>query len=128
LVKAIKLAKEKSWKQLSDQVDSDPWGLPYKMVMGKLGRKPPEPNVVNSGVMLNAINALFPVQPLRDVPKIHVNPTDIEDITQEELKNAANSLKLNKSPGPDGISNDLAKLIARTRPDILIGTYNKCLH
>jgi len=37
----------------------------------------------------------------------------LKDIAQEELKNAANSLKLNKSPGPDGISNDRVKLIAR---------------
>jgi len=51
------------------------------MVMGKLGRKPPEPNVVNSSVMLNAIKALFPVHPLRDVPIIQVISTDIEDIT-----------------------------------------------
>lgn len=36
LVLAIKSAKEAAWKRLCDQVQSDTWGLPYKLVMGKL--------------------------------------------------------------------------------------------
>jgi len=41
LVKAIKAAKDRAWKVLCDQVESDPWGTPYKLVMGKLRRHQP---------------------------------------------------------------------------------------
>lgn len=38
LYKAIKRAKEKAWADLCDQVQRDPWGKPYILVMGKLCR------------------------------------------------------------------------------------------
>jgi len=40
LVHAIKREKETSWKNICDQVQKDPWGLPYKLVMDKLIRPP----------------------------------------------------------------------------------------
>jgi len=36
LVYAIRGAKEDAWKKLCDLVEQDPWGLPYKLIMGKL--------------------------------------------------------------------------------------------
>lgn len=33
---AIREAKRKCWSDLCDQVDEDPWGKPYKLVMGNL--------------------------------------------------------------------------------------------
>jgi len=36
LVYAIRKAKEEAWKKLCDDVEHNPWGLPYKLVMGKL--------------------------------------------------------------------------------------------
>jgi len=38
---AIKAAKAKCWFELCDQVDHDPWGKPYGIVMKKFrGRRP----------------------------------------------------------------------------------------
>ncbi|KAE9530118.1 hypothetical protein AGLY_011580 [Aphis glycines] len=45
LVKAIKAAKDRAWKALCDQVERDPWGIPYKLVMGKLKRHQPIPGL-----------------------------------------------------------------------------------
>ncbi|KFM64802.1 putative RNA-directed DNA polymerase from transposon X-element, partial [Stegodyphus mimosarum] len=39
----------------------------------------------------------------------------------------AKSICNNKAPGPDGISNQVLKIICKTSPDILIRLYNKCL-
>lgn len=36
LRRAIKHAKNKSWGELIATIDKDPWGLPYKIVLGKL--------------------------------------------------------------------------------------------
>lgn len=71
LVKAIKLAKKLSWKLLCDQVDKDPWGLPYKIVMGKLGRKPLAPNF--TGSVQDTIRDLFPIHPPRVMVEPHVS-------------------------------------------------------
>lgn len=34
---AIKAAQEASWKQLVEAVETDTWGLPYKIVAKKIG-------------------------------------------------------------------------------------------
>lgn len=39
--KTIKSSKENCWRELCDAVDSDPWGLPYRIDMKKLSRTPP---------------------------------------------------------------------------------------
>jgi len=36
LVQAIFHAKEEAWKSLIREIDKDPWGIPYKLVMNKL--------------------------------------------------------------------------------------------
>lgn len=36
LTKAILKAKEDSWKALIDTIEENPWGIPYKLVMGRL--------------------------------------------------------------------------------------------
>jgi len=36
---AIRAFKKKCWSDLCAQVDSDPWGRPYKIVMGKIGSR-----------------------------------------------------------------------------------------
>lgn len=38
---AIKKAKSAAWNELISSIDRDPWGLPYKLVMGKLRRTNP---------------------------------------------------------------------------------------
>ena len=35
---AIRKCKTESWKNLIETINSDPWGLPYKIVMDKLRR------------------------------------------------------------------------------------------
>lgn len=47
---AIRKAQEKSWADLCRAVDSDPWGIPYKLVTRRLGRRTPtmdQPMAVN---------------------------------------------------------------------------------
>jgi len=66
LTKAIKSAKESCWKQLCDQVERDPWGEPYKLIMGKLTKSRPPKELRNSGVVHNIVRGLFPEHPLRN--------------------------------------------------------------
>jgi hypothetical protein len=41
LQREIKIAKDRSWKELIESVESDPWGRPYKVVLSKLTPPPP---------------------------------------------------------------------------------------
>lgn len=36
LIKAFKRSKEHFWKELCNQVETDPWGLPYRLIIEKL--------------------------------------------------------------------------------------------
>jgi hypothetical protein len=56
-----KIAKARSWKELIEAVESDPWGRPYKVVTRKL-RPAASPQTANMDPVLlaNVIGTLFP--------------------------------------------------------------------
>jgi hypothetical protein len=110
LVRAIKRAKEAAWKSLCDLVQKNPWGLPYKVVMDKLTRPPPIPELDTK----------------KDWPE-DINNENSWKIDIDELKNAARGLKPKIAPGPDGLTNEVVRAIVSCNPDILIGVYNTCL-
>lgn len=37
----IRMAQERSWRELCNSVNNDPWGVPYKLVTKRLGRRSP---------------------------------------------------------------------------------------
>lgn len=45
----------------------------------------------------------------------------------KKMKTAANSLKNGISPGMDGVSKEVLKIVAKHQPDTLKNMYNKCL-
>lgn len=108
LVKAIKASKDRAWKVLCDQVESDPflWGTPYKLVMGKLKRHQPIPGLDSPDVVSRIVNALFPTHPSRPHGSwSNIPESDFADasITADEVQLAANHTENNIAPGPDGI-------------------------
>jgi len=130
LVKAIKAAKDSAWKALCDQVERDPWGIPYKLVMGKLKRYQPIPGLDSPVTVGRIVNDLFPAHPprtLRYWPSISEADLSGVVITTQEVQLAARSTKNKISPGPDGIPNEAMKLLAAKRPVILASVYNKCI-
>lgn len=60
LVKAIKKAKDAKWKDLCDQVELNPWGMPYKLVMDRLTRPPPIPGLDTPRRVDMIVQELFP--------------------------------------------------------------------
>ncbi|KAL4100925.1 hypothetical protein QTP88_020950 [Uroleucon formosanum] len=102
LVRAIKKAKEAAWKNLCDQVQNDPWGLPYKLIIGKLTRPPPIPELNSPGRLQRIVDSLFPQHPIRsdsEVLPVTDNDGDIPLIDKAELISTARSLKNNIPPG-----------------------------
>lgn len=60
LSRAIKIAKEEACKSLCDQAEREPWGIPYKLVMGELLTRTPTPGLNTEGKVRNVIQSLFP--------------------------------------------------------------------
>ena len=47
--------------------------------------------------------------------------------TLEELRSEAKQLKNNKAAGPDGIPNEVLKVVVETCPNVLLDVFNRCL-
>ena len=124
---AIKASKRRYWKEVCDEVNSDPWGLDYKIVTRRIGAmKPPE---IKDARLINAIvDGLFPVHPPREETQYEsVRQEDIPEFTNAELSIAIRLLKSGKAPRPDGIPVEVLKVIASRCPNTLVDTYNVCL-
>lgn len=124
LSKTIKESKKLKWKELVEEVDKDPWGRPYMVIMSRLNnwRQP-----TCTKLMKTIVNTLFPRQ---EALTYTLNENNIEEfprITPEELANACKKLHTKKAPGVDGIPNIALKLAIETSPDMFLSLYNKCL-
>ncbi|XP_060831528.1 uncharacterized protein LOC132915727 [Bombus pascuorum] len=122
LQREIKMAKARSWTELVDAVESDPWGRPYKVVTHKLRTSAP-PITTNMDPMLldKVVGTLFPRQddgagqPETSLPSTTPNDNDevattttewSEElhVTEEELLEATKrTAARDVAPGPDGI-------------------------
>jgi len=105
-------------------------GLPYKLVMGKLSRPPPIPELNDPGCIEHIVKGLFPQHPKREITTWHYNPLLDEtqwriDVT--ELKSTASRLRNKIAPGIDGIPNEAVKVIVALNPNVLLSFYNSCL-
>lgn len=130
LVHAIKRAKENAWRKLCDLVEHDTWGLPYKLVMGKLSSSPLIPELNVAGRIEHIVNGLFPHHPRRDnTTEYHYLLPDEAHwkIDLTELKAAASRLRNNIAPGIDGIPNEVVKVIVARNSNVLLSVFNSCL-
>ncbi|XP_073999982.1 uncharacterized protein [Rhodnius prolixus] len=105
LKNAIFRSKQLKWEDLKRDVDNDPWGLGYKIVMRKLGSQSPTPKM-DAREMGKIVSTLFPTHPLRSREQYSPPSEDVPLFTEEELNQAAGSLQNKKAPGPDGIPSE----------------------
>jgi len=116
---AIKTSKKTKWEELRNDINSNPWGMGYKIVMKKLGANPSLP-LLDSSKMAEIVGTLFPThQPLEAL--LEDQPDEVPPLfTLQELTSAAGALKSKKSPGPDGVPTEVLKVIASERPHVLL--------
>lgn len=123
---AILNSKKKKWEELRCDINNNPWGLGYKIVMKKLGAKAQFPQLSES-TMETIVDTLFPTHELRADQPVEATVDPALLFTQDEMKSAASTLKNNKAPGPDGTPSEVLKIIAAERPHVLLNMYNACL-
>lgn len=116
-------SKNRAWRELIEAVESDVWGLPYRVVRGKLRTPPP---ILPPDVLVETITTLFPTQPWRgEGPS--VDPGEIPGVTLEEIKTARERLATGKAPGPDGIPPEVARLMVERWPGVFQNLVNTAL-
>ena len=123
---AIKKSKRENFKKLCREVDLNPWGNAYRIVMSSLkGRRTPQ--VTCPSLLGKIVEVLFPNgEPCR-VNTIQVQETIIEEVTENEVLQICSSIGDSKAPGPDGIPNKALKLALMDKPQIFANVFNICL-
>lgn len=132
LKKAIGKANKIAWDELLEGLSGDPWGQPYKVVMGKI--KPENVNIgekLPSSKMHEILNRLFPRDRKLNVYRDGGYETDerIPAVTDTEM-NEINKRAIRKgarAPGPDGIQARLIVEAQRCAEDGYRGLYDGCL-
>lgn len=124
---AIAISKKRKWEDLRTDINRDPWGLGYKLVMKKLGGMTAPVNLPARSLK-NIVDTLFPTHELgTDVVATIQGNEPVPLFTDSELKAAARTFKNQKAPGPDGIPAEVLKIIANERPHVILEMYNECL-
>jgi Reverse transcriptase (RNA-dependent DNA polymerase)/Endonuclease-reverse transcriptase len=127
---SIAASKKHCFQRLCEEVNKDPWGDAYRMVMAKL--KGPRTIREMCPVRLKAIvEGLFPTHNPFEWPAFTQNrerqAVDDNELSVDELLEATKSLKLNKAPGPDGIPNVAVMVAVKARPKVFLDVMQKCL-
>ncbi|KAJ8910377.1 hypothetical protein NQ315_012824 [Exocentrus adspersus] len=121
LKKLIMEQKKKCWEETLREVQNDPWGQGYKIVMKALGKEEPVVHLEETRKR-NIIKELFPramEERLEDITE----ETEGE-ITREELEEAGKRIKEKKAPGPDGIPPEMVKILLEEKPEIMLQLMN----
>lgn len=125
LRRAINGSKARCWQELVEDINRDPWGLGYKLVSQKLGAFGSN-CVMDSVAMDRIVTTLFPIHPIREEDDFgHVG--EFQLFTLDELDGAVRQMKDRKAPGPDGIPNEVLKLVFQLCPHVLLTVFNACL-
>ncbi|XP_026827651.1 uncharacterized protein LOC113562418 [Ooceraea biroi] len=104
---AIRGAKARAWEELLQSVKGDPWGRPYRFVMGKLRPwSPPETETMDPLELRGALDSLFPAGEGCPEPPEWMNSEQVQEISeigQEKWAGVLRRFRGKRAPGPDGI-------------------------
>lgn len=113
LVLAIFHAKEESWKSLIREIDRDPWGIPYKLVINRLRFSSPGlTEVLEEDTLKEVIFKLFPRETeVEEDGEVVVDKWKDEwDVSFVETNRTVRRKGArNTAPGVDGINNKMWK-------------------
>lgn len=132
LKKAIGIAKKKSWDELLEGLNADPWGRPYKKIMNRV--KADNINVCGKLPVKKVdeiLRKLFPNDRGINVYRESRNDTEewVPEVTEEELNIVIRraTKKENKAPGPDGVQAKWMAEAQRSAETVYRGLYDGCL-
>lgn len=117
-------SKKKAWKNVCEELKKDIWGLGYKTVAKKIGKKLP---ILPPDERERTINLLFPTHPTQ-YWTVDQTPRSRLEISMEELINTALKTNGKKAPGPDEIPPIIIKEMVMESPDLFLKVLNKLIY
>ncbi|CAK9834492.1 Retrovirus-related Pol polyprotein from type-1 retrotransposable element R1 (Fragment) [Anthophora retusa] len=130
---AIKGAKARAWKELLETLERDPWGRPYRVVMGRLRPwVPPVTEALDPQVLERVVDGLFPSSgggpPQPGGSADHPLWSAELGVSEEELRDAVRKMGArNTAPGPDGIPGRVLALALGVLGPRLRELFDSCL-
>ncbi len=129
---AIKKSKDAGWRQLIAELDSDPWGIAYKIVRNKLRTPVANPHLGDPTFARRVVRTLFPTGapvPQGILPLANdAAPPAPPPFTEAELRSAVHcSNQRHGAPGLDGIPIRAWDAFAAKNLQPLLDTFNHCL-
>ena len=127
---AIAEAKNKAWEELIQTLDRDPWGRPYRIVLGRLrARASSLTELMRPALLEEVLDTLFPRSPGHAAPTNSRpgNEEAVAPVTDAELAAAARKMRKNAAPGPDGIPGVAVALALPALSEIVARLFNACL-
>jgi len=127
---AISRAKARAWEELLEELDREPWGRPYKIVLKRLRpAAPPISESMDPEFLEEVISNLFPQREVQIPPRGNPPPWEEEfGVTEKEFSEAVKRLGgTGKAPGPDGIPGRVWALALGPMGARLRCLYNACL-
>lgn len=134
LRKAIWNSKRTAWGELLDDLERDPWGRPYKMVVQKMrSTTVSATEVMTPRDLETLLSELFPPGDQRVVggfdrdPPAHENEHGVV-ITEEDVRKAFKGKKTRRTaPGPDGICKEVWLKVPHEVMGLVAHLFRKCL-
>lgn len=129
----IRRAKASAWNDLINEIERDPWGLPYKLVMGRLRPLAAGLTVtLRPEILERLLQSLFPDGITHDPKGLWRGFTweEINDITHTEVAATIKRARPNggdPAPGPDGIRLSIWKKAPCALIKRLTRAFNACL-
>jgi len=126
---AIRKSKKLAWREQLKSLNEDPWGLPFKIVMGKI--KPSVPSVTETlpeKIVENIVHTLFPGDRREENAALSVEWDPQSRVTADEIRDAVSRIGgIRKAPGPDGINGRIIKLTTVLLMDLWSDCLTACL-
>jgi len=131
LRREIHKAKAQAWQELLNDIETDPWGLPYRLVLNKLRTAGPAlTEVLDREILDRTLDSLFPMDTERGEEGSQNTPVEDEAtvVTVEEVVAAIRKKgKGNTAPGLDGIRMRALKAIPEEELPVLTACYTECI-
>lgn len=126
LTHAIKRSKRQAWLELVNEVEQDPWGKPYRVIMSRLKRNSrQQPSCPEQ--LKEIVATLFPSRERLNDEDVEESCEDVPPVTEDELFRACNKIGNKKCPGLDGIPNVALKAAVRANTRMFCEAYTMCL-
>jgi len=128
----INSAKSSAWQELINTIEEDPWGLPYKLVLGKL-KSPTSAltEILEPEILSGLLDSLFPRSSGREILVDRRNFEWCEDwsVSPGEVARVVKkrTVPSSKAPGPDGFKAVTWKLVTHEILERMRHIYDRCL-